>query len=303
MANPALARRRLGRTNFMVTPLGLGGAHLGQTPEGFSDELAAATVHRALELGINLIDTAPMYGESQRRIGLALDAWHKRGGRREDVFLSTKTGRSPDGACYYSADATRRGVENSLRLLRTDYLDILLIHDPDDLGPVLGKGGALEALRKLKEEKVIRAIGLGVRSHEFHRRCIETGEFDVSLTHCDYHLLNQSAAAGVLAPAAARDVGVLNGAAVLLGLLSGRDPRTVKRQIWPGAYELWHWAQSRHCSLLALNLQFCLRERRIASTLVGVSNPAELEADVRAISAEVPAQAWQELRERFGIPR
>jgi len=302
MTTPALAKRRLGRTDFHVTPIGLGGAHLGRTPDGFSDELAAATVHRALDLGVNLIDTAPMYGESRRRIGLALEEWYGRGGRREDFFLTSKTGRSAEGAKDYSADGTRRSVKESLRLLRTEYLDIVLVHDPDDLAPVLGPGGALEALKEFREQGVIRAIGLGCRSHEFHRRCMETGDFDVSLTFLDYNLVDQSAADGVLGAAAAHDVGVLNGAAVMLGLLSGRDPREVEyRRQAERAYELWQWAQSRGVSLLALNLQFCAREQRIASTLVGVSNPAEIEADVAALSEEIPGEVWRDLRERFGV--
>ena len=307
MADPALTKRLLGRANLYVTPLGLGGASLGRTPEGYDDELAVATVHRALELGLNLIDTSPMYGESQRRIGIALDAWYANGGRREDIVISTKTGYTQDGM-NYSADFTRRSVAESLRLLRTDYLDIALVHDPRDLAPVLAPGGALEALQGLKEQGVVRAIGLGVRSHEFHRRCIESGDFEVSLTHSDYNLIDRSAAQEVLAPAAAHEVGVLNGAAVMLGLLSGRDPREVALSIGRFATEerleracrLYDWAQSVNVSLLALNLQFCARERRIASTLVGASNPAEIEADVQALSEEIRDEVWQELAERLG---
>lgn len=302
MTNLALSKRRLGRTNFYVTPIGLGGGYLGHTPDGFSDELAVATVHRALELGINLIDTSPLYGESQRRIGLALEAWYDRGGRREDFLICTKTGRRAGGPHDYSADGTNRSVEESLRLLRTDYLDILLVHDPDDLSPVLGRDGALEALKKLREQGVIRAIGLGVRSHEFHRRCIETGEFDVSLTYGDYNLVNQSASEGVLEVAAAHDVGVLNGMALMLGLLSGHDPREIACQEGAQrAYEVWEWARSRGVNLLALNLQFCLREQRIGSTLLGVSNPTELEADIGAVSEEIADEVLQALHKRFGV--
>jgi len=312
MTQFTLPRRRLGRTNFEVTAIGLGGAHLGRfgrEADQFSDELAAATIHRALELGVNLIDTAPMYGESQRRIGLALEQWYDQGGRRDDFFISTKTGRSPEGAKDYSADGTRRSVEQSLRLLRTDYVDVLHVHDPDDLSPVLSPGGALEALRALKEEGTVQAIGVRVRSHEFHQRCMETGEFDVSLTYCDYNLLDRSADEGVLGPAASHDVGVLNGAAVMLGLLGGNDPREVARQLGGfanaerlrRASELWDWTQSLGVSLLALNLQLCTREERIASTLVGVSNPTELEADVEAVSEDISENVWRELHERFGV--
>ena len=305
MTQTVLPKRRLGRTGFRVTPIGLGAAHLGSTAEGASDQAAMATVHCALGLGVNLIDTAPLYGESQRRIGMALAEWYRAGGRRQDLVICTKTGRSADGAEDFSADGTRRSVEESLRLLRTDYLDILLMHEPKDLVAVLGPGGALQALQELKEDGVIRAIGLGARSHESHRRCIATGELDVSLTYRDYNLISQSAAQGVLEAADAHDVGVLNGAAVMLGLLSGTDPRKTtlqgRNQQKQRAYELWEWAQARGVNLLALNLQFCMREQRIASTLVGAANPAEIGADVAALSEALPDDVWQELHERFGV--
>jgi aryl-alcohol dehydrogenase-like predicted oxidoreductase len=303
MRRLAWQKRRLGRTGFCVTPLGLGGAHLGRTPEGFNDQAAVDTVLCALKSGINLVDTAPMYGESQRRVGMALEQWCGQGGRREDLVLSTKTGRDPEGRRDYSADGTRRSVEESLRLLRTDYLDILLVHDPDEAAPVFGKGGALEALRGLKDQKVIRAIGVGVRSHDFIRLCIESGEFDVVLTFWDYNLINQSAVEGVLEPAAAHDVGVLNGAAVMLGLLGGRDPREFKQCAETArALELWQWARSVGADLLALNLQFCLQEPRIASTLVGARSAAEIQADIEAVFTHIPAETWQALRSRWGIP-
>ena len=296
MTGSALPKRRLGRTGFHVTALGLGGAHLGRTPDGLDDDLAVATVHRALELGINLIDTAPMYWESERRVGLALDAWHARRGGRDDFFLSTKTGRGEDGSKYYSKDETLRSVERSLRLLRTDHLDLVQVHDPTDLSDVLGPGGALDALVELKQQGVIRAIGLGTRQHEFHRRCIETGAFDVVQCFLDYNLACQTAADGVLPTAAANDVGVFNGAAVILGLLSGCDPREFpERGETPRAIELWDWAQERGVDLLALNLQFCLRESRITTTLVGCANPAQVEADVAALSETIPDDIWHEL--------
>ena len=302
MTDSPLPKRRLGRTGFEVTALGLGGAHLGRTPDGLDDDLAIATVHRALELGINLIDTAPMYWESERRVGLALEAWYGRGGRRRDLFLSTKTGRTEDGVKYYSRDETLRSVEESLRLLRTDYLDVVQVHDPAELSVVLEPGGALEALLELKQQGVVRAIGLGARPHEFHRRCIETGAFDVVQTFLDYNLVRQTAAEGVLVTAAEHDVGVFNGAAVILGLLSGRDPRQFPtRAETPRAIELWQWAQERDVDLLALNLQFCLSETRITATTVGCANPEQVEADVAALSQHIPDGVLQGLPEFLGI--
>jgi len=305
-------KRRLGRTGMLVTPLGLGGAWLGKTPRGFSDDAAVQTVLRALELGIRVIDTSPLYGDSEHRVGLGLREWLAAGGKRGELVLSTKTGtrtRPPD----YSAAGTRRSIEESLRLLQTEYLDVALVHDPRDLTPVLAPGGAVEELLKLKAEGLIRAIGLGVRQHALHRRCIETGNLDVSLTYADYNLLGRSAADGVLQPAAAHGVGVYNGAVMAGGLLSGPDPYVIvpgplkappyarRPEDVERARKLWEFALAAGVSLLALNLQFCLREQRIATTLLGAQTADEIAQDVAAAAQPIGDGVWRELRERFAV--
>ena len=123
----------------------------------------ALAVHRAIELGINYLDTSPLYGESERRVGLALN-----GGWRRKVYLATKTGTHPEWRGDYSASGTRRSVENSLRLLKADYLDVCLVHDPTSMAPIVAKGRALDELQKMREEGLIHFIGLGVRQHDFH---------------------------------------------------------------------------------------------------------------------------------------
>ena len=312
MITPLLhPNRTLGRTGLRVTPIGLGGGWLGHRPGDniIDQDVGVATVLRALELGVNLIDTSPAYGhgESERIIGIALREWFGRGHPRESVVISTKTGTRPDCHGDYSARATRRSVELSLATLGVDHIDILHIHDPRDIEPALQPGGALDALKELRARGVIRAIGLGVRNLEFHRRCIETGDFDVSLTYGDYNLLRQDAAAELLPLAWSRQVGVLNGMAVMYGLLGGDDPRQIARQangrfppdLVERAYQLWQWADGRGIDLLALNLQFCARRPWVASTLVGASRPAEIEADARAFAQTVTPQVWREFDRDF----
>jgi aryl-alcohol dehydrogenase-like predicted oxidoreductase len=316
MQPPTWQKRRLGRTGFSVTPIGIGGAYLGHTADGQPDErVAIDTVLRGLELGLNVIDTSPKYlgGESERLIGLALQEWYARGGKREDLILSTKTG-SRVHPHVFTYDHTMESVATSLELLQTDYFDVLLVHDPQDIEPVFAPDGALAALKALKAQGTIRAIGLGCRPHAFHQRCIESGEFDVSLTFGDYNLARQSAAEGVLAPAAAHDVGVYNATVNMGGLLSGRDPlqviaerggrgwargrpdETVQR-----AHAVWQWAQARGIGMLALNLQYCMREPRVASTLIGFSRPSRVDEDVAACLEPIGDEVWQELYEEFGL--
>src|SRR6266496_3756280 len=97
-----MALRRLGRTDMHVPPLGLGGAWLGYEPrtKHRDEDVGAATVIRALELGIGLIDTSPYYGESESIIGKALREWFPRGGKREDLVISSKTGTRTNPGDY-----------------------------------------------------------------------------------------------------------------------------------------------------------------------------------------------------------
>jgi len=318
MTTPHLPQRPLGRTGASVTPIGLGGAYLGVTHRdgeiSVDEDLGITTVLRALELGINLIDTSAGYmGDSRSEIivGKALQQWLHDGGRRADIVLSTKTGtrdRHNRGPHNYSAAATWQSIETSLELLQTDYLDVALVHDPDDLAPVLAPGGAWEALKAMRAQGLVRAIGLGVRDHAFHRRLIATGACDVCLTHCDFNLANRTAEEGVLVPAAARGVAVLNATSLLHGLLLGRRSPTEVAAASPAlssparradvarAEAAWHIAQGAGVDLLALNLQFIARERRIAATLMGAATPEQIAADVQALQAPIPDEIWEELR-------
>lgn len=173
----------------------------------------------------------------------------------------------------------------------------------------------------MKTKGLVRAIGIGVRDHAFHRRMMETGECDVVLTFHDYNLLDQSALEGVLEPAAEHGVGVLNGTSLYQGLLSGEHPMSVLERVkareprldWYAAfsdaarraYALWEWCREWGISLLALNLQFCVRARdeseapTIAANLMGAASPEEIEQDVAAMSVEIPGAMWAALEERL----
>lgn len=320
---PHLPHRPLGKTGLSVTPIGIGGAYLGVSRNNgtyeIDEDLGIAAIHRALELGINLIDTSAGYmggGRSERIVGKAITQWLAAGGDRSSIVLETKTGtrdRQNRDAGAYTAKATWESIETSLRLLDTDYLDIALVHDPREIEPVLAPDGAWEALQDMKAQGLVKAIGLGTRSHEHHQRLMETGVCDVCLTHSDFNLLTQTAREGVLAPAALHGVGVLNGTSLAHGLLLGTRPPDEVVASWQGSWRerlkhqpevpamlaraqvLWDWARCRHISLLALNLQYIARESRVSATLMGASTPAQIEADVNAITAELPTDVWDEL--------
>lgn len=287
--NTILPKRRLGRTELEVTCLGMGGARIGGND--VTDEEAVEAVRRAITLGINYLDTSPLYGESERRTGLALaDGW------REKIYLATKTGTHPKWRGDYSASGTRRSVENSLNLLGTDYLDVCLVHDPSNMDPVIAKDGALETLQRMREEGLVKFIGLGVREHEFHKIAIETGIVDVILTYLDYTLLSQTADDWLLSFASERDIGVINGSPIAAGLLSGVEP-DVKARPPEGviAHKLWRWCAENNLNLLNLAIQFCLRQPLIATNLSGPKNAKEVEENFAAATSPIAEEVWEEL--------
>ncbi len=286
----SLPKRRLGRTELQVTSLSLGGARIGGS--NVTDDEAIETVHRAITLGINYIDTSPLYGESERRIGLALaDGW------REKIYLATKTGTHPKWWGDYSASGTRRSVENSLKLLGTDYLDVCLVHDPSNMDPVIAKDGALETLQKMRDEGLVRFIGVGMRQHEFHKIAIETGMVDVILTFLDYTLVRQTANEWLLPFASENDIGVINGSPIAAGLLSDLEPNVDERppegEI---AHKLWRWANDNNLSLLNLAIQFCLRQSLIATNLSGSKNVTEVEQNFAAATTPITDEVWKQLQ-------
>ncbi len=288
--------RTLGRTGFEVTALGIGSAWLGHTgSRQYTPELGVETVLAGLESGINLIDTSDNYiaGRSEGFVGQALAHWFGQGHRREDLILSTKLTVHPGNLDAFSYDGTMWGVENSLKELGVDYLDVFLIHDPETLDPVLAEDGSIAALRKLKAQGTIRAIGLGCRPHAFHRQCIETGEFDVCLTFHDYNLMVTTAAAGVLEHGVKQDVGMFN-ASINAAVATGQNA--------PRSQQMSAWCNERDIDLDTLNLHFCLRERRFASTLIGFSRPARVEQNIQAYSATIDDAIWDELEHDFGGP-
>ena len=287
---PELEARRLGRTEMRPKALGLGCAFFGASHH--TDRDAIEGIRRAIELGINFLDTSAGYGESERRVGLALE-----GGWREKVYLETKTGTHPERRGDYSAEATRWSVQNSLKLLKTDYLDAVLIHDPPDIEDPLAPGRALDELLKMKEEGIVRHIGLGVRSHDFHRRAIETGHIEIILSYLDYTLLNQSAAKTTIPLTEQHDVGLILASILGMGKLGGREPKDD-----PKAHTMWQWCRDRGLSIRHLAIQFCMAlPLKNGIIMPGPGTKEHVEEVYEAATTEIPPEVWKAFKAEFGV--
>jgi aryl-alcohol dehydrogenase-like predicted oxidoreductase len=150
-ANPQMPSRPLGRTGHRVRLFSLGGQATLEDPTRHPEALRI--IHRAIDLGVNYIDTAPKYGNgvSQRVIGEVMAT------RRNEVFLASKTHERA------SSDQSLRLLDESLKALRTDHLDLWQIHnvrEQEHLDQIFGKGGCLEALVRAREQKMVRFLGI-----------------------------------------------------------------------------------------------------------------------------------------------
>lgn len=292
-----LEKRRMGRTEMRPNALALGAAWLCHKP----DAEVISAIRRAIELGINYIDTYP--GHAEHLWGEALSD-----GLREKVYLQAKVGTHPDRRKDFSADGTRWSVNNSLKDLRTDYLDAVLIHDPENMESVLDKGRALDTLLEMKDEGLIRHIGAGVRSHDFHRQLIETGHIDIILTFLDYTLLSQSVAQTTLPLAREHDVGIILASPLGMGSLTGTEPnvddeRRRNPNAEPKAYSMWKWCQERNVNIRHLAMQFCLAAPIDGVVMFGPADKAQVEDGYEAATADVSEEIWEAFETEFGIKR
>lgn len=309
-ADLTVPRRRWGRSELSIPVIPFGTQGFGNLFGPVAEAEATRLVRRAIALGVNHFDCARCYGDSLRKLGPAL-----RGLPRESVIVSGRVclhvdrgdalhpeRRQPEGWLpAASADAVVRDVEEQLNFLEIGYFDALLLHDPPDMERCLGPDGALAGALRLKARGLVRHVGFGMRPHDFHLQAIETGDVDVLLCFNDYNLLRQTAADTVLPLAAARDIGVLNGFSIVRGLLTGADPvAAAARGRWGNqedvqrARAILDWCEARGISLLALALQYCLREPRIHANPLGSQNITELEANVAAVANPLPEAVFAE---------
>ena len=302
--------RRLGRTEMRPKALGLGSGYLGDPDR--PDSEAVETIHEAIERGINFVDTSPEYGVSESRVGVALT-----GGWREKVYLQTKVGSHPRFLRDFSKEATTWSLENSFKLLRTDYVDSVLIHGPRyDIESPLNE--CLDVLVDWKARKRIGHIGIGVRQPEFHKRAIETGEMDIVLSFLDYTLLSQSLADTTIPLALEHDVGIILGSPLVASLLAGPEPKidvetdTLTPAAVGGptdpsallsAHRMWEWCNRRGLNIRDLAIQFALQApvKGNGIVLTGPSTLKEFDEVYQSATKEIPENVWEDFKNEFGI--
>ncbi len=282
-----LPRRKMGRTGMQPKALGMGAAFVNRVDEAET----IATVERALELGIDFFDTYA--GANEERWGRALS-----GVDRASYYMQAKVGPHPERPKDFSAETTRWSVEHSLQALRVDYLDSVLVHDPPDIANPLGPGRAFDELQKMKEEGLIRHIGLGVRQHEFHKAAIEAGHAEIVLTFLDYTLLDQSVSRTTMRLAKKHGTGLILASVFGMGRLTGIEPNRPEE---PRAHAMWQCCQEQDVDIKHLAMQFCLDAPIDGIVMSGPADRHQLQDAYDAATQEIPADIWADFEEQFGI--
>ncbi|MEO6596945.1 MAG: aldo/keto reductase [Planctomycetota bacterium] len=274
--------RSLGTTGLQVSALGLGAASLGGIYGPIDERRAVRTVHRAFELGVTLFDASPYYGNTRGEtvLGEALRTLP-----RDGYVLSTKAGRYGPDDFDFSPARLRQSLDESLRRLQTDYVDVFLLHDVEfvALDRTLQEG--LEALDALKATGKVRQIGFSGLPLAIFRRALALGvPCDVMLSYCHATLFDRTLSA--LAPdLAERGIGLLNASPAAMGLLSSHGPQAwhpAPAHVKAACKRAAELCTTRGVELAELALSFSCSLPGPAATLCGTAEPDELERNVRA---------------------
>ncbi len=305
----------IGKTGLRVTRLGLGGVALSGAPPATDphqpapEDEAVALIKKSLALGLNYLDTAPMYGvgESEERYGRAL-----RGVPRDRYVLSTKVGRvlhpaEPGSARTawsfdFSRDGALRSFESSLARLGLDRVDILFIHDPDDHYE-RAVAETVPALLELRAQGRVKAIGAGMNQWQMELAFARLGHFDCFLLAGRYTLLDQTALPEFLPYCVEHGIAVVAGGPYNSGILAVGPREGATFNYRAAAPEMMEKARriaaacERHrVPLKAAALQFILAHRAIVSVIPGARSVAEVQENAAMIEHPIPAALWTDLK-------
>ena len=320
-----LAKAQIGTTELEVTRLGLGGAPFGGLFTDVEQRAAVSSIKTAMDLGIRYLDTAPLYGtgKSEHFYSEALA-----GVDRDDYVLSTKVGRvlnpadSPESDDIYvnlpplkaefdfSRDGVLRSVEESLKRLKLDRVDILFIHDPDDFHDQ-AVNETFPALAELRSQGVIKAIGAGMNFWEPLAQFAREADFDCFLLAGRYTLLDQSGLTELLPLCQEKSMSIILGGPYNSGVLASDlsdDAATTyfyketPPEVLAQARRIKFVCDRHDVPLRAAALQFGLAHPAVAATIPGARSAAEVEENFRMAGVSIPNDLWSELKHERLIP-
>jgi D-threo-aldose 1-dehydrogenase len=325
---------RLGNTGISVPRLGLGTAPLsgkvlgGGLYGGTEHDEAVKVIDRAQELGISYVDTAPLYGSgrAEARVGQSSYA----SADRDSFVISTKIGRvlnaveggmvptdDPDGigelvaVNSWTRDDVHRSIEESLKRLNLDSVEIIYVHDPDveTYGEAQALNESFPALIELRDQGTIKAIGCGMNEWQMPLQFIQRFDLDIILLAGRYTLLDHSGLSKFLPACVERDVKITIGGPYNSGILARDlsqpvtfDYEQASDDLVSTARKLTEICVAHGVDLKAAALQFVLAHPAVATAVPGAQTIAELEQNIAMVQQDIPNAVWSDMRSAGLIP-
>jgi L-galactose dehydrogenase len=286
--------RKLGRTGLDVSALSFGASSLGSVFRETDDAESIRTVHEALDLGINLIDVSPYYGltKAETVLGKAISQC-----ARDRFILTTKAGRYGSDEFDFSEQRILASVDESLKRLQTDYIDILFLHDIEFVAFEQVAEGAFSALEKLKQSGKIRYYGVSGLPLAVFEKAVAHTQLDAVLSYCHYSLNDTSLLE--LAPLLDKHgVGLISASPLSMGLLSTRpvaDWHPATDDIKAICKKAADHCANKGADITKLAVQFAVANERIPTTLVSTANPDNIRKNIQWIEEPMDEQLLSEV--------
>lgn len=295
----------IGKTGMKVSSLGFGASSLGGVFHDLKEKQGIEAVFTAIESGINFIDVSPYYGyyKAETVLGKALKDIE-----RDKYYLSTKVGRYGENGKNtwdYSAKRVTASVYESMERLNVDYLDIINVHDIEfaDLHQVVDE--TLPALVKLKEEGVVKHVGITDLQLENLKWVIDRvpeGTVESVLNFCHYCLCDDKLA-DFLDYFEQKGVGIINASPLSMGLLTERgvpDWHPAPKPLIEACAKAAEHCKTKHFPIEKLAMQFSVSNDRIATTLFSTTNAENVKKNIDSINEPIDWDLVKEVRDIIG---
>ncbi len=301
-----MKKNRVSQSDLFVSEICFGTSPLGDMPDTYgynvSEERAVKTIEAIIESPINFVDTSRNYGmgRSEERLGLAINNKMSSNG---DLIISTKLDRNMETNKFDYRQA-QKSFEESLIALNVESVPILHLHDPEyasNLDEITCKGGALDFLFSLKDQGLVKVVGLAMGKLEIMEAIVKDRPFDAIISHNRFSILNRQADS-LFTYAFENGISIFNAAPYAGGILakgSNKTNRIVyqeasKEKLAP-IYEIEKICLDYNIPVGAVALQFSLRDKRITSTIVGVSKPDRIKQTLSWANCPIPDEAWKRI--------
>jgi D-threo-aldose 1-dehydrogenase len=307
------------KSGLQIPEFGIGTSPFGGLFATVSDDDVREVISSSMEMGLNYFDTAPHYGmgSSEERLGQNIKHLP-----RNSFVISTKVGRlivpstkmddpgweNSKTAVERVFDFSKAGIERSfiesLERLNMESVEMVFIHDPDGAADQ-AINVAYPVLERMRDQGIVKAIGVGITSNEIPTRFIKETDIDVVLIALRYTLLDQSAGVELLPTAIKKGVSVIAGGVFNSGILaSPKQGATYNYQpaspdVLARAVEMEKFFRERAVSLAQAALQFPLRHAAISAILVGCRSMAEVKNNVAFFNEKISDDIWHEFDNHF----